>query len=225
MPHPPAAAPLSRLSRLASTDRTFKLVAGAAGLVLVGFIAYVVVGGGTSGGARTAGDGPTFPDARPAMLAIGSTAPGFSLPRLDGGAPVTLSQLRGTPVILSFFASWCPHCREELAAVATVARREAGRVAVVGVDANDTSTTAARRLLAAAGAAYPVAIDAQGTLATRYRITALPVTYFLSRSGRVEGAAFGVASLSLLTRWARGMSAAPVSASTATARPGAGATS
>ena len=75
----------------------------------------------------------------PAVLAQGTAAPDFSLPALDGGTPVSLGAFRGGLVLLSFFASWCPHCRQELASVAAVARMDAGKVAVVGVDSNESS--------------------------------------------------------------------------------------
>jgi thioredoxin-like negative regulator of GroEL len=114
---------------------------------------------------------------------------------------VSLSAFRGKPVIVNFFASWCPDCRAELAAVATVARRTSGRLAVIGVDSNETSSTAATRLLAAAGATYPVAVDSQAQVASRYLVAALPVSYFLDASGRIVGAALGPQSVSSLERW------------------------
>ena len=68
-----------------------------------------------------------------------------------------------------------------------VARTTSGRVAVIGVDSNETSTATADRLLATAGATYPVAVDAQATVASHYLVQALPVTYFLNASGQVVG--------------------------------------
>jgi peroxiredoxin len=191
---------------LSSTrDRPFKVIALVAGLCLVGFVAYVVASGGRATRGTTDGSHATFPSSPPAMLKIGSTAPSFSLPRLGGGDPVTLAGYAGVPVMVSFFASWCPHCREELADFATVARQQSGKLAVIGVDANDGPGGAAQPLLAQAHASYPVAVDAQGSVARRYLLSALPVTYFLDRTGRVRGAAFGAVNTALLERWARGL--------------------
>ena len=128
-------------------------------------------------------------------------APAFSLPALEGGQRLTLAAYRGTPVIVNFFASWCPDCRQELAAVATVAKGATGHVAVVGVDSNETSDAQATRLLDAAGATYPVGLDACATIATRYLVSALPVSYFLNAHGRVVGAALGPQTVSSLQRW------------------------
>ena len=137
----------------------------------------------------------------PPTLRTGTTAPAFSLPALGGGAPVSLSTYRGTPVIVNFFASWCPDCREELAAVADVARTQAGRVSVVGVDSNESSDAAAAQLLAAAHATYRVALDMNATVATQYLINALPVSYFLDAEGHVVGAALGPQTVGSFQRW------------------------
>ena len=75
-------------------------------------------------------------------------------------------------------------------------------MAVVGVDSNDLHPALASQALAAAGAAYPVAVDAQAQLAARYLLTALPVTYFLDAQGRVAGALTGPEGAAALTRWA-----------------------
>jgi len=179
-------------------DRVFKWVAAIAGACLVGFIVFVVV------------RGPSHPDgggtaalkvAPPPVLRAGTTAPGFSLPPLSGGDPVSLAAYRGTPVIVNFFASWCPDCRAELAAVAAAARSANGRVAVIGVDSNESSDAAAERLLTSVHATYPVALDADAKVATRYLVNALPVSYFLDAGGRVVGVALGPQTTTSLRRW------------------------
>ncbi len=180
------------------SDRVFKWTAALAGAVLVGFVVYVVAQGpspkhGPSSAALVAQP--------PATLKTGTMAPAFSLPALGNGTPVSLSAVRGTPVIVNFFASWCPDCRGELAAVASVARSSAGRVAVVGVDANESSVTSSSRLLAAAHATYPVGLDSNAMVATEYQVQALPVSYFLDAGGRVVGAAVGPQTVRSLQAW------------------------
>ena len=181
-----------------SKDRVFIWVAAVAGVGLVGFVVFVIV----RGPSQPAGPGTAALEAPPpATLKPGTTAPAFSLPALGGGDPVSLSAFRGTPVIVNFFASWCRDCQAELGAVATVARRSAGHVAVVGVDSNESSDAAATRLLAAAHATYPVALDNSARVATRYLINALPVSYFLNADGQVVGAALGPQTVTSLDRW------------------------
>lgn len=184
--------------RTGPSDRVFKWIAAAAGACLVGFVLFVVVRGPShaAGGPGTAARKPP-----PPVLKAGTAAPAFSLPALNGGTRVALARYRGTPVIVNFFASWCTDCRSELPALASVAQDAAGRVAVVGVDSNENSTARARRLLAAAHATYPVAIDRKAKVAAQYLVSALPVTYFLDARGRVVGASLGAQTVSSLQRW------------------------
>jgi len=185
--------------------RVWQLVCLAAAVALAGVVAYGVT--------RSPPSRPPvakLPTGPPPLLAPGTPAPGFSLPRLGGGPPVVLASYRGTPVILNFFASWCPHCQPELAPLAALARAQAGRVAVVGVDSNDLHPAQAAHALDAAGAAYPVAVDAKAQLAAQYLLTVLPVTYFLDAGGRVVGSATGPQGTAALARWvARLTPAAP----------------
>jgi len=191
----PTSDPAGHRSR--SKDRVFKWVAVVAAAALVGFIVFVVVRGPSPTTPGTAAlESPPPPTLKP-----GTAAPAFSLPALGGGDAVSLSAFRGTPVIVNFFASWCRDCRAELEAVATVARNTAGRVAVVGVDSNESSDATATRLLAAAHATYPVALDDSAKVATQYLISALPVSYFLNADGQVVGAAIGPQGVASLDRW------------------------
>ena len=181
-----------------SQDRPFKWVAAAGAACLIGFVVFVIV----RGSPHPASVGSAALEVPPpSVLNTGTMAPAFSLPALEGGGPVSLSAFRGKPVIVNFFASWCPDCQAELGAVARVARATSGRLTVVGVDSNETSPATARRLLAAADATYPVAVDSQAKVASGYLVQALPVTYFLNASGQVVGATLGPQSVASLEHW------------------------
>lgn len=187
-------------------DLAFKLVALAGALVLVAFVVSVVVQGRPSRPSPTPG---TFPPTTPSSLAPGTVAPTFSLARLGGGPPVALPAAGGKPTILNFFASWCSHCRAELRSIATVASGSRTRVTVVGVDTSDPGTTTAEHLLSAAGATYAVGVDPTARIAAQYRITGLPVTYFIGTSGKVDGVAFGAQTTTSLDRWVRRLTGSP----------------
>jgi thiol-disulfide isomerase/thioredoxin len=182
-----------------SQDRLFKWVAAVAAACLIGFVVFVILRG--SPHSATAGSA-ALEAPPPPVLTAGTSAPAFSLPALQGGSPVSLSAFRGKPVIVNFFASWCRDCRAELGAVARVARATSGRLTVVGVDSNETSVTTARQLLTAAGATYPVGVDAHAKVASQYLRQALPVSYFLNGSGQVVGVALGPQSVTSLEHWA-----------------------
>jgi len=117
---------------------------------------------------------------------IGGPAPAFSLKRLDGGGTVDLASLRGKPVVLNFWASWCGPCKAEAPALEKLWRQYRGKgVVFVGVDSNDASSDA-RRFMSAHGITYPVVSDKNGLVAAnRYDIASLPVTYFVNRKGRL----------------------------------------
>ncbi len=174
-------------------ERVWKLVAAASGILLVGFIVFVA----------TRPHHPrsvSYPVTPPVTLAAGSEAPGFALPRLGGGPPVSLTSFRGKPTVVNFFASWCSECKRELSAFAALAHRTAGQVNVVGVDSNDTESAAAS-VVAQAGVGYPIAVDGTATVATAYLINALPVTAFLDAQGRVVHVALGRQPLATLEHW------------------------
>jgi thiol-disulfide isomerase/thioredoxin len=193
----PSPGTVERRSR--PSDRVFKVIALVGSLCLIGFIVFVAVRAPAKS-AHTLGIA-SLESPPPAVLHAGTTAPAFSLPRLGGGAAVTLTSLRGTPVIVNFFASWCPHCRSELAALGTVATHSIGRVAVVGVDSNDGTGATAQKLLVAAHATYPVGVDTGAHVASAYLLQALPVTYFLNAQGQVVGSALGAQTVADLQRW------------------------
>ena len=136
---------------------------------------------------------PSIPSGRP--------APGFQLPRLGGGPVVSSGAAGGTPLVVNFFASWCPNCVDELKNFAAASAEAQGRVDFVGVDSNDTDQSAARKLLAQSGVHYPVGLDSTANTAVAYSVVALPTTVFIDRHGRIVGEAFGTQSLGQLRSW------------------------
>ncbi len=138
-----------------------------------------------------------------ATLHVGSTAPmRFSLDELVGTKRESLAALvHGKPAVINFFASWCPVCSKELDAFGAYSRDKPAGIAVVGIDTNDTSLATSRRLLAKAGAAYPVLVDTNGlAVATAYGVDPLPVTFFISSDGKIVSEAVGGLTLAELER-------------------------
>jgi cytochrome c biogenesis protein CcmG, thiol:disulfide interchange protein DsbE len=122
--------------------------------------------------------------------AIGTVAPDFSLTTLDG-EPISLADLRGRPVIVNFWASWCLPCVEEFPILADAHERHADEgLAVVGVVYQDTSL-AARTFLERQGAEWPSAADPDGRAAEAYGILAPPETFLIDRDGVIVARALG----------------------------------
>jgi len=133
--------------------------------------------------------------ARPAPVA----APDFSLPLLgdDSGHQVALSRYRGQPLILNFFASWCDPCKTETPLLARFYRAQQGKVALVGLDENDTVGNATS-FTRADGVSYPVGWDPHFTVASAYGVNALPQTFFLNARHQIVDRIFGPVTLASL---------------------------
>ena len=110
-------------------------------------------------------------------------ATAISLPALGGKGSVSLASLAGKPIVVNFWSSTCYPCQKETPALASVARTVGGKVSFVGIDTVDLRN-AASRFVAQYKVPYPIAFDPKGTVAGQYRVPGLPVTVFLSRSGK-----------------------------------------
>ena len=131
----------------------------------------------------------------PAGASIGSAAPDFALTDLDG-TPVRLSDLRGRPVVINFWASWCGPCVEEFPLLRRAAEEHADAgLAIVGVVVDDRSE-AARDFMARLGATWPAVMDPGARVAQRYGIFGPPETFFVGRDGIVVGRQIGQFSAS-----------------------------
>jgi cytochrome c biogenesis protein CcmG, thiol:disulfide interchange protein DsbE len=141
------------------------------------------------------------------VVAVGSEAPGFTLPSLIGSVPVDFNALGKDvhhPVILNFFASWCTPCRMEtplLAKAAVAEQVKGGPVRFVGVDVNDVPANALR-FVQNAGIVYPVAVDQSFRVTSGlYGIYGLPQTFFVDPRGRVVGHTVGAVDPAELRAW------------------------
>ncbi len=121
---------------------------------------------------------------------VGERAPALTLPQLGGGT-VDLAALRGRPVWLTFMATWCPSCRQELPRMALAAARYANNGLVVfAIDvAEDEATVAA--YLSSLGLDLPVALDADGATMRRWRVLVLPVHFWIDHDGVIRFGALG----------------------------------
>jgi cytochrome c biogenesis protein CcmG/thiol:disulfide interchange protein DsbE len=120
-------------------------------------------------------------------LARGQTppAPGFRLARLDRPGKLSLASLRGRPVVLNFWASWCAPCREEAPLLDSVWRRYRERgLVVLGIDFSDVRRDA-RRFARENGMSYPLVYDGHGATLTDYGVVAAPETFFVARNGKL----------------------------------------
>jgi cytochrome c biogenesis protein CcmG/thiol:disulfide interchange protein DsbE len=118
---------------------------------------------------------------------IGGPAPNFTLRRIDGAGKLDLASLRGKPVVLNFWASWCVPCKGEAKLLEQAWRQyRSSGVVFVGVDYHDVASDA-RTFLTHHGITYPTVQDGSGMIGDRYGLTGVPETYFIDRRGRLVG--------------------------------------
>ena len=129
----------------------------------------------------------------------GTPAPALRLPGLDGGQ-VDLAALRGRPVVVNFWATWCEPCVREFPLLRqAAAAHRADRLAVVGVLTSDRPA-AARDFVRAYGATWPVGLDPAATAAGRWGAVGLPHTYFVRPDGTLASHQLGELTQASLTR-------------------------
>ena len=122
---------------------------------------------------------------RSGITRIDKPAADFTLPLFDGGE-LTLSQYIGLPIVINFWSSWCPPCRQEARALERTWRAYKNRgVILVGVDIQDAEKDA-RAYLAEFDVTYPNGVDTDGTITVDYGVIGLPVTFFVNSDGIVE---------------------------------------
>lgn len=131
-------------------------------------------------------------DLAPPSPQIGFSAPDFTLDRMDG-KPIRLSELRGQPVLINLWASWCPPCRAEMPALDAVYRkyRDAGFVVLAVNTTYQDAEADARAFVQRLGLTFPILFDRDGATSQRYRLPALPTSYFIGRDGIIRDIVIG----------------------------------
>jgi cytochrome c biogenesis protein CcmG, thiol:disulfide interchange protein DsbE len=117
----------------------------------------------------------------------GFLAPDFALQNADGKT-VRLSELRGEPVVINVWASWCTPCREEMPALQRVYRDyEDQSVVILGLNSTSQDTRdAALSFAAEQGLTFPILFDEGGEATRLYQVRALPTTFFIDAQGKIQ---------------------------------------
>jgi cytochrome c biogenesis protein CcmG/thiol:disulfide interchange protein DsbE len=176
---PPAPAAAGRRLRLIAP-----LVAVTVALVVAVLIARAGSGGSPGGGAPGTGT-PVAVSVDPAR---------WELPRLNGPGLVRLADLRGRPVVVNFFASWCGPCRAELPVLSAMSTQLGDRVRFVGVDSEESGDGLAMARQFGVDR-WPIAQDVGGRLNSGLHdalgAMGMPVTAFYDAQGRLLGVKLG----------------------------------
>jgi peroxiredoxin len=145
------------------------------------------------GGRTTRGTAAESADetAATTLVGVGAAAPDFTVELFDGGE-LTLSSLRGKVVLLNFWATWCPPCREELARVQTeLIDRFAGRDFLFLPVSRGEERSAVAAFRERTGYAFPMALDPERRVYDLYATNFIPRNFLIGRDGRVVAATVG----------------------------------
>ncbi|MBR6208575.1 MAG: TlpA family protein disulfide reductase [Oscillospiraceae bacterium] len=127
-------------------------------------------------------------------------APDFTVLSLEG-EEVSLSNYRGQPVVINFWATWCPPCRSELPAFQSAWERYGDRVQFMMVDLTDGSReteAVVRDFLEENGYSFPVYLDTEYDGAESYGVSSIPMTILVDAQGNILGGQIGAVSESAL---------------------------
>jgi cytochrome c biogenesis protein CcmG, thiol:disulfide interchange protein DsbE len=115
---------------------------------------------------------------------IGKPAPPFDLAPIGGGARISLQSLRGRPVVLNFWATWCVPCFQEHPVLNLAASTMGKDVTFLGVIYEDDEAKVAA-FLKERGASFPELKDDEGKTAIAYGVYGVPETFFISPTGEI----------------------------------------
>ena len=147
-------------------------------------------------------DASTFPaavaqiDPNAIGWSVGSLAPEIQLHDLKGDT-VRLSDFRGKPVLVNFWATWCVPCRTEMPLIERKYReyKDSPGFVILAVDVKDDSgIDAVRQFLAELSLTFPVLLDSEGRAETAYNILGLPTSFFIDRQGVIRATRVGAMS-------------------------------
>lgn len=124
------------------------------------------------------------------MATVGAPAPALALKTLTGNT-VSPQMMRGKVAVINFWATWCPPCRAEMAALERNQQNLSDRgLVVLGVNQMEDAQVVAAFMLEQ-GLTFPIALDTSGEVSRAYRVQALPTTYFVDRNGAIRDVVYG----------------------------------
>lgn len=122
-----------------------------------------------------------------APLKIGEAPPNFALKDLDGKT-WTLAELKGKPVVINFWATWCAPCKFEMPHFESAYKKYKDQgLVVLAIDIKtDHGEQAVRKFVQDMGITFPTPLDTTGEVEQLYRVRAYPTTYFVGRDGKLK---------------------------------------
>ncbi len=121
---------------------------------------------------------------------IGKTAPDFKLDSLDGQS-ISLSNLRGKPVLINFWATWCSPCRDEMPYIQAVYDEWSDKGLVVLAINVGESPSQVEKFMESQHLSLLVLLDTKRAAAQEYNIRGIPTTFFIDKDGIIQDKIIG----------------------------------
>lgn len=119
-------------------------------------------------------------------LAVGQQAPDFTVEAMDG-SKVRLADLKGKPVVINFWASWCTPCRKEMPDFEAVYKQFApSGLQLYGINVGESKVSISD-FVNQVGATFPIAVDTDEEAQNAYKILPIPATFFIGADGKIKG--------------------------------------
>ncbi len=120
------------------------------------------------------------------MKLLGKEGPEFAVEEWLGDGPASVSDLKGKPTVLVFWATWCPHCRREMPNVEERFQKYKDKVNIIAVTRNTRGQTTdkVREYIGENGLSFPIAID-PGETSRAYGVSGIPAAAMLDKDGKV----------------------------------------
>ncbi|GAF74837.1 unnamed protein product [marine sediment metagenome] len=115
---------------------------------------------------------------------VGAQAPGFTISTLDGET-VTLNELRGQPVLLNFWATWCGYCRYQMPFLQAAFEEKGQEINFIAINIGE-GIYKVQQYAEAEGLGLTVALDSEGAVASAYNIRPIPATFFIDEQGVIK---------------------------------------
>lgn len=114
----------------------------------------------------------------------GAQAPDFTLSTLDGGT-VELDELKGQPVLLNFWATWCGYCRYQMPFLQAAFEEKGQEMKFIAINIGESSDKV-QQYAEDEGLGFTVALDSEGEVASAYNIRPIPATFFIDEQGVIK---------------------------------------
>lgn len=118
-------------------------------------------------------------------IQVGNLAPDFQLSNLEGQS-ISLSDFRGRPVLINFWATWCPPCRDEMPYIQQIYEEWSAKgLVLLAINIGESPSTV-EGFTQSYNLSLPVLLDTNQIVAQKYNITGIPATFFIDKNGIIQ---------------------------------------